>query len=532
MKIRRERALAVISAFTAAAMLCACGGDGKRTASLEDMDLSQYPVKADAELTYWFGLGSNVSASVTNFGETALAKKLEEETGVKVKYIHPAQGQENESFGIMVASDEMADIVVTNWSTALGGPGVTINDKVIISLNDYLDEYAPNYKKIIESDAEIEKGVKNDDGQVFCFGTLNDGKTMTAGPMIRKDWLDDLGLEVPKTIDELENALRAFKEKKGADAPMSGTSGLTSYILMTLGTREGFYVDNGKVKYAPAEPHYKKVVERLAKWYKEGLLDQNYLSNDNTMLDANMLNGNTGFVTASIGSGMGAWLAAMEGKDDKFDLTAVPYVSFDGDDKPNMVRVPTKINQWSTTAISAKCKYPELAAKFLDYCYSEKGHMLCNFGIEGESYVMEDGYPKFTDKILNNPDGLSVSQALGYYAAAAGGSVAAYMSDSRYLEQYYQRPQQKEVPGIWTSQVDDNYRAMELPPLYYGAEESDEYADVVANLNKYRQEGTAAFVAGSRPMSEYESFVDGYRSLGLDRALVIMQSAYERYLAK
>ena len=39
--------------------------------------------------------------------------------------------------------------------------------------------------------------------------------------MIRKDWLDDLGLEVPETIDEWYTALKAFKEEKGATAPLT-----------------------------------------------------------------------------------------------------------------------------------------------------------------------------------------------------------------------------------------------------------------------------------------------------------------------
>lgn len=527
---KKSKIFGAASVVLAAAVTCSCAG-GKGS-SVNNMDLSSYPVKADEELTCWFELGTNISTSVSNFGETDFAKELEKRTGVKVKYIHPAQGQGNEAFGIMVASDDMADIIRFNWSTALGGPSATVKDNVIISLNDYLDEYAPNYKALVESDEDINKRVKNDDGDYFTFAPISTDPIVSAGPMIRKDWLDDLGLEVPKTVDELENALRMFKEKKGAEAAFSGTSSLTVYLLNILGTTETFYVDNGKIKYAPAEPEYKRALERLSKWYREGLLDQNYLSNDDTMLNANILNGDTGFVMASIGSGMGKWMTAMKGKDDKFELVAMPYVTYEGETKPNWIVTPSKVNQWSMMAISGKCRYPELAVKFLDYGYSEEGHMLFNFGVEGKTYEMKDGYPTYTDEILNNPNGLTINQAMGLNFAASGGSISAYESDRRYIEQYYQLQNQKDAYKIWISQMDDELKNKTLPLLYYSYEESEEYTEIVTNLNKYRQETTAEFISGTKPISEFDSYVEGLKSLKLDRVLEIVQGSYDRYQKK
>ena len=66
-------------------------------------------------------------------------------------------------------------------------------------------------------------------------------------------------------------------------------------------------------------------------------------------------------------------------------------------------------------AITTSCKDVETAARLLDYAYSEEGHMLFNFGVEGESYTMVDGYPTYTDKILNNPEGWPLAQSLAAY---------------------------------------------------------------------------------------------------------------------
>ena len=59
--------------------------------------------------------------------------------------------------------------------------------------------------------------------------------------------------------------------------------------------------------------------------------------------------------------------------------------------------------------------------------------MLVNFGIEGLTYNMVDGYPKYTDMIYNNPDGLTISQAMAYYMRTAINGP--FIQDPRYLEQ-------------------------------------------------------------------------------------------------
>lgn len=54
-----------------------------------------------------------------------------------------------------------------------------------------------------------------------------------------------------------------------------------------------------------------------------------------------------------------------------------------------------------STAISAECSDVELAAKFMDYFYSDEGRLFANFGIEGVTYNMVNGEPKLTDMVLS-----------------------------------------------------------------------------------------------------------------------------------
>ncbi|MFQ7004508.1 MAG: hypothetical protein ACLRRT_13080 [Ruthenibacterium lactatiformans] len=60
--------------------------------------------------------------------------------------------------------------------------------------------------------------------------------------------------------------------------------------------------------------------------------------------------------------------------------------------------------------------YPEATMRWLDYFYSEEGTVLCRLGIEGEGYEVVDGKYQLLDNIKNNPDGLTLDQALGQWA--------------------------------------------------------------------------------------------------------------------
>ena len=105
------------------------------------------------------------------------------------------------------------------------------------------------------------------------------------------------------------------------------------------------------------------------------------------------------------------------------------------------------------------------AIKFLDYGYSDEGRMLYNFGIEGVSYKMENGYPKYTDLILNNPENKSMTVALSNYARSY--DAGPFIQDVRYMEQYAALDEQKRALKTWSNT--DAYEHT-LPNLYVKTE--------------------------------------------------------------
>ena len=147
-------------------LLTACGNEGK--VSKSDFEFEQYPIETDEKLTYWKSINTALSTVVDNFGKTDIAQELVKRTGVEVEYIHPAAGQEGTALSLMIASDQLPDMIETDWSAYSGGPTKSIEEGIIYPLNDYLD-HAPNLKKFLEENPEIDKMVKTDDGIYYAF---------------------------------------------------------------------------------------------------------------------------------------------------------------------------------------------------------------------------------------------------------------------------------------------------------------------------------------------------------------------------
>ena len=521
--------------ITAAALICmlaaaGCGNKGSETVT-GNIDFKDYPIQTDDKLTYYVQLNSNVAAVSENLGTTPFAEELMKETGVNVEFIHPPIGQESEELNIVLASDDLPDIIETNWYGFSGGPSKALSDGFIMKLNDLIESDSPNLKKYLSEHQDIDKNLKTDDNEYYAYPFIRgDEKLLVSrGIIIRQDWLDELGLEMPETLDEWHNVLTQFKEKKGVQSPLSYQDGMfkDGEFIGAYGITSDFTVENGKVIYGPYDERYKDFLAEFAKWYKEGLIDQNIASVDGKSLNANILNGRTGATFGFAGSGLGTWLKALNEKDAKANLTAAPHVAAKKGEKPKLGAYDMQYTGIGGAAITTSCKNPSLAARFLDFGYSEKGNKLYNFGIEGESYNMVDNYPTYTDIILKNPDGLAVGAAMGQYIRA--NQMGPFVQDKEYIEQYYAIPQQQEALDIWGN---SDMKSYQLPQITFTSEESSEIASIKNNVKTYVDESTIKFITGIDDLSKYDEYVSNLKSFGADRMLEIYQAAYDRYMKR
>lgn len=178
----------------------------------------------------------------------------------------------------------------------------------------------------------------------------------------------------------------------------------------------------------------------------------------------------------------------------------------------------------SAAAITTSCKNIEAAARLLDYAYGEEGHMLANFGIEGVTYTMVDGYPTYTDFVNQNKDDVMSK----YMRCSVNGAM---IQDPRYIEQYYDTPEQVAALKMW-AQTD--YGKYILPPVTIATEDSAEVASIINKVNTFAEEMETKFITGALELNEksFAEYQAQLRAFGLEDAIAIYQKAYEAYEAK
>ncbi len=488
-----------------------------------------YPIQCDDTLDYWMGSSTMWNHKFENFGDTPLGKAIAEATGVKVNYIHAQTGQDKEQFQILLASDELPDLVQYGWDSYPGGAEAAIKDGYIHKLNDIIDKWSPALKARLESNEIWNKGSRTDSGALYTYPMLmEEGILQIAyGPAFRADLLKKADAKAPTTIEQWEETMKALKAN-GVEYPFIGTQVmLVQTFGPGFGVYDGWYLNGENVVYGYIEPEMKDLLTTLNKWYKEGLIHPDIASLDSKTIHNKLLNSEGAVTMLWCGSGIGTLLNAEQDRN-KFDLVGVQYPAMKEGENAEYSYMSGVTMTGSGVGISNNCKNIELAARFLDYGFTEEGHNLYNFGIEGESYTWEDKdgepYPTYTDLILNNPDGLSIGNAMGLYTRSCYNGIM--VQDQRYMEQYYPTQQQKKAQLEW---MKTNMAEHLMPPISILTEESDADANTMANVKTYVDETILKFITGQEPIENFDKFVEQVKSFGFEQSKEFRQAAYERY---
>lgn len=549
--MRSKKCFKGVSLLTAgvltASLLAGCGekaeqSSGGKGSVKENQEVSAqadlsgtitYPMADAGTFTYGMTLATAWSDRFDSFDQLPLGKELEKQTGFDMDMIHVENKQ---AMNLLLASGELPDAIGYNFQlNYTGGEEKAIQDGLIYPMSkEFVQKNAPDYWKVISSNPDILKQVTTPEGDIYGFAFILGDELLKGGYglIVRDDWCEELGIELPETADEYYAMLKAFKEKKNVEIPlcvnmdylkdMLNRGIITSpFGLVTMDT----YVDQDKVKIGYSQPEFKGVLEWLHKLYAEGLLDPNFATLDKETITANMLTGKAGASSGTCGSILGTWLTTNKNVEN-YSLAGTKNLVAKRGDTPMYGHYNTDV-AGGVTAITTACKDPEKIARFINYGYTEQGHMLYNFGIEGQSYEMKDGEPVFTDLILNNPDGLTIQQALSEYELAYGNGP--FVQDKNYLLQYYQEDAQKEALEVW---ADNNAKDYKLPRITINAEQSGEYSSLLSELETYRDEMIIKFIRGEESLDNFDKYLSTLKSMGIDNVQEIVQNALDEYRSR
>lgn len=512
---------------------------------------SEKKVQTGSTFTYWVTIDSNTAQTLTSFNELMMYKEMEKRTGTKVEFIHPASGSTGtEAFQILLSSGDYPDMIEYNWSSYAGGADQAIEDGVIIALNDYMEDYAPNYYDIMEGERAKENNYLykastiTSGGNYYGFKGINVGKYRGFGGLIvRKDLLDEWKLDIPVTIDDWDTLFATAKEN-GIKYPLTGDSSLFTIRWGELFNTawqvgKGFYVDGSKVKFGPFEKNYKNYISKMAEWREKGYIDIDYITNNSTNIEGYMTNGTSIAAFGYVGGTIGKLLPAMADRDPDYNLAACPFPVMKDGDKAWFQELQTESTE-PCIAISTQCgienedRYKE-AIKWCDYLYSDEGIILKSFGIKDDTFTIEkdengEEHYVYTDKIIDYEKigAHSISASINHFFLPA--NHPGYNQHPDYLRGFYPYEQQMEAIEVWNKNVDEAKKHM-LPAISYTSDEAAEKANIESKGRSKLDGAISNIVLGKADISTYDDAVKQAKKDGYDKLLKITQAAYDRYMS-
>ena len=521
----------------------------------------EYPYAdgAGVKLTYWMSVPGNVAnnpETADSVQMTQWAQLWQEKTGIEVEFIGPTSDADT-AFNLMTSSEKLPDIIEWEWTGSYaGGPVKAEDDGVLIWLDDYItpDGPAADLWQYLQDNPTLDQAIKTDDGHYYCFPfTRGDAYLQTtSGPIVRKDIIEAAGysLDDMVTIDDWTEILTAVKDQGlvadgGKLITTQNWGNLEQLCLSAYNVRAGMYVDfeTGKVMYGNITDGYKEWLRQMRAWVDAGILDPDTLTNDSKTRQANMLTSKEvsdkpiSIITYGAGGGqIGTWNTNAWKEPDTYgadyELTGVQFPVLKEGDEIHYAGGSTDyaITSKVHAVITADCENPEVAAAFLNWCYSQNGHDVINFGVEGTDFTRNaDGTITYSDWIMNNPDGLSIAVAMANKGRA--NMSGAFVQDPNYIIAYWATEQQQRALHMWNDETDVQMTIM--PPVTLTEDETSDYKRIMADIGTAANEYRSAVFTGEKDLdATWDAFVDQLKGMGIEDAIAIEQAALERFNAR
>ena len=280
-----------------------------------------------------------------------------------------------------------------------------------------------------------------------------------------------------------------------------------------------FYPRDGKITYEPYTENYKEAVKNFAQWYEEGLVDPELFTRGMAARDT-LLSNNTGGFThdwVSTGSYNDSLASEIEG----FEMVAIaPPANSKGE-----VRERERRYAECGWGISSQCEDPVTVIKFMDYLWTDEGSDYMNWGIEGETYTVdENGNKQFTDEVFHS--GLAPVE---YLRTKGAQYRAGYMQQAEY--EYATMNEAGSAATQLYADHDEWFVNPKLQELKLPADAMDEYTRIMADINTVVFEKLQSWVLGTGDIdAEWDEYIQDLKDRNIERAIEIQQQAYDQYV--
>ncbi len=436
MKFKKNLALVLAMSMLASAALAGCGNSSSDNGGADSVDATQadylnldgtLPIIKDAAAFEEANGGKLTMLIVNDAARTVEVKDLEmvqrwkEDTGIEFEWQPiPADGAAEKLSLMLTSGDDLPDAFWNFRDGQSNQYAVQYADQdVFLPTQDLIEQYCPTVSKVLEDHPQYQKEIVTPDGNMYGFPYIEQmkGLVMTSGPLlINQNWLDQVGLDMPTTVDEFTEVLYAFKE--AGDLNGNGEADEIPALTMfgpeeidTFGSYNMFYrftgcfgqadsycygnyladhlaVIDGKITFTAMDESIRKTADYFHQLYADGLFNVNCFESTST---TNYTNTELSQTIALAGV-VGVW-TDMQITDNnvRAEYAAIPQLTGADGGLSGFPLNYSEMQDTSNTCITTECKFPEVIACFVEYLVSNPSlSVQSNWGAVGYNYYEDE----------------------------------------------------------------------------------------------------------------------------------------------
>ncbi|MCK0473270.1 extracellular solute-binding protein [Halalkalibacter sp. APA_J-10(15)] len=529
-KLLKALSLSIIGAV----VITGCSNGNEQTWS-EDYGLSNISFPIEEEGISLKIMTESAPIAPDDPNEKLIYQRLEEQTGVHIEWQNFVGETFAERRNLALATGEMPDAI----KNARFSDYELLNyaeDGAIIPLNDLIDNYMPNLQAVLEKAPEYREMMTAPDGNIYAFPWIEElgsdkGSIHSVDnfPWINVEWLDELGLDMPTTTEELKEVLIAFRDH---DPAGDGQTIPMSFIINHGGEDPGFLfgsfgigdnwgrtvvTNDGEVVLTPAHENYIDSFNFMSELYEEGLIDVEAFEHDWSVYVAKGQENRYGLYFT--------WdKANITGMNDSYDLMP-PLEGPDG--HKNVTRTNGMGFDRSRMVITSANENLELTAKWIDQLYDPYQSVQNNWGTYGDDEQQNIFEYDESSQMLRHLDLEGTPPVELREKTSVGGPLAI-------LDSYYDEITTMPDDAAWRLNLMEEVMVQHmqaenvLPNIFFSKEELDRISTIEADLIPYIERKRAEWIISGNIEDEWEAHLVELNRLGYQEWIEIMQNGYDR----
>ncbi|WP_217708465.1 extracellular solute-binding protein [Metabacillus schmidteae] len=477
-------------------------------------------------------------------------EEAEKRAGVDIKW-EEVTADWDQKKGAMLAGGDIPDLIV--GPNAITDADFSKFKGLFEDLTPLIEEHGPNIQKMFEEKPESKVIASQLNGEIYGLPKYQRFWPDTATrQFINQQWLDNLGLEQPKTWDELYEVLKAFKEEDANgngdpndEIPMDfapvGTGGfgffqptvLLGSTGMTIagGGGQGYFAEDGEVKNFFVDERYKEMVEFLNKLWKDKLISAEAFTQDYTKFQS-VARGEGD--QAKVGYTYGWELSDRFGNElaDQYTTLAPLKVDESSTVEPSWSYDYNDLNYGvNMIQMSSQTKNKEAAMKFINELYDSEVSMQVLFGSIGPN-IKDNGDGSYT---VLPPEDEKMDPGTWKWTSTWADNGPMYISDSVNLTlgtDMQSVGKQTEALQTALDSVDTKNDVLPGTFLKYSEEDNNKMSLVNTELMNLAMANFAKWVTEGGIDAEWDAYVEKMNQIGLPSNLEITQKYFDEYKAK